>query len=147
MCNDTSNSQSMFTCPFLGCNKRYDTVPGIRKHWSAFNGHPGECPKLIGSDLRTSEIPLPTVQRSDDPNDNDLIHMMGLTSGNVDTRSSGRFARASGLGAQNCGAVYSTIPCWLLTGNNFCSGCASWHKPRTLGRGGWSFFCVMHEGN
>lgn len=100
----------MFTCPFPDCNKRYSTVPGIRKHWSSSTGHIGECPRLIGTNLFTSQTSQSNGQHSDDPNDNALIDMMGLTDGNVDTRSSGRFARASGLGAHPCGEVYSQ-PC------------------------------------
>jgi hypothetical protein len=137
----------MFLCPSPGCDKRFETVPGIRSHWRSLNGHSGECPKLIATDLLATETPLPNIQRSDDPKDNDLIEMMGLTDGNVDTRSSGRFARASGLGAERRGEVYSPIPSSILAGNNFGSGCAWCHKPGSLGRGGRSFFCVMHERN
>jgi hypothetical protein len=94
----------MFTCPFPGCNKPFETIPGIRKHWTSLSGHFGECPKLVKSEFLLCDTTEHSIENSPCPDDNALIEMMGLSEGNVDTRSAGRFARASGLGGHQAGA-------------------------------------------
>ena len=93
----------MFTCPFVGCNKHFETIPGIRKHWTSPNGHFGECPKLSKSELLGGDTPELSIGTGPGPGDSALIEMMGLNEGRVDTRSAGRFARASGLGGHQAG--------------------------------------------
>lgn len=96
---------SEYMCPFLGCTKTYSTTSGIRKHWESPNGgHEGEVPKLVASELRV----VPALELTADneaASDFTLINMMGLTDGNVDTRSAGRFARASRLAEQQAVTV------------------------------------------
>jgi hypothetical protein len=96
---------SEYMCPFLGCTKTYSTTSGIRKHWESPNGgHEGEVPKLVASELRVvPALELTAVNEA--ASDFTLINMMGLTDGNVDTRSAGRFARASRLAEQQAVTV------------------------------------------
>ena len=88
-----------FKCPFPGCSKTYLTPSGIRKHWeSPTGGHEGEVPKLVASELKLKVVPaLELTAVNEAVSDFALIDMMGLTDGNVETRSAGRFARASRL--------------------------------------------------
>ena len=69
-------------------------------------GHPGDVPSLVASKLLVVSVD-PSPEQKDppckDPSDIALIDMMGLSESQVDTRSAGRFARASGLSAQKTG--------------------------------------------
>ena len=95
-----------YMCPFPGCSKLYLSCSGIRKHWESVSGHPGEVPKLVASELKV--VPgLELTAVNEAVSDLDLITMMGLTDGNVETRSAGRFARASRLAEQQ--AVNITV--------------------------------------
>lgn len=98
----------MYACPFPGCTETYKTPSGIRKHWKSSNGHPGEVPRLCAEEIAIlDEKDMEATGVVELSSDQDLIRMMGLCDGQVDTRSSGRFARLSRLSAQQSGSVYS----------------------------------------
>ena len=96
--------KNMYACPYPGCTQIYKTPSGIRKHWTSSNGHPGEVPKLYAAEIAISGQQCLKAQDGDGHfSDHELIQMMGLCDGQVDTRSSGRFSRSSRLSNQQSG--------------------------------------------
>ena len=135
---------TMYTCPFPGCNKQYTSVPGIRHHWNSSSGHPGECPKLSRLDLLAVQEQAMENTTTVDPADIDLIEMMGLTEGNVDTRSAGRFARASRLDQYS--GVFQLIVLQISL-SSFRSQSFQGDGIKPLARFCRCFFCDMYDQN
>jgi hypothetical protein len=94
----------MYACPFPGCTHVCKTPSGIRKHWTSLSGHIGDVPKLFAAEIAISEKHDMTVPCGAGLlSDMELINMMGLSGSQIDTRSSGRFSRSSGLSSQRTG--------------------------------------------
>jgi len=96
----TMSTANQYKCPYPECKQTFGTTSGIRKHWLSSTGHGDTVPKLVASELMVVSIPASPAISDASVSDATLVNMMGLSEGQVDTRSAGRFARASLLANQ-----------------------------------------------